>query len=442
MYICRRSAIRIICYALALVAVMGEFIYLERSRELTYLNSTENGYYHAFAELVDSIGELNTALQKCRYSSTPPMINSCCADIYACSVSAQAAMGQLPFSGYEYDIISSFAARAADLAMCLSKSSAQGNKLSREELGAIEDYAATAEQMQKELTEFFDRVDEGSIALHGTEDDDSGIMTLSQGFESLEQKLRVLPDFCYDGALSPDVSERKAKLIEQEELVSPEDAIKKAADFMDISPDRLEISSRHEGSLPVYCISYLNGSRMVDITRHGGKVVYFTDSYVPGTPVYSDGEAREIAESFLKNKGYDAMTLIESTFSGEYASFIFAPLEDQILCYPDYVKVNVALDSGRITGFEALNYVSFHCTRQMPEIKVSEEDAAAMLSPDLGIISHRLAVILSDGLNELLCHEFRCRASDGSEMIVYINAVTGVEEEIKPLGAGRSYEVI
>ena len=441
MYIGKRSAIRAVCFALALVAVMGEFIHMERDRHLTYQAFTDNGYAHAFSELVDSMGELNTALQKCRYASTPPMVNSCCGEIMTSSVSAQTAMGQLPFSSYELDVSSCFAARAADLAACLSKSSARGDPLSAEELETLEAYADTADQMHIALTDLFDRVDDGTVSLHSS-DGDADSLTLSDGFYALEQKLRALPDFCYDGALSPDITERKAKLIENTELISPEEAVDKASDFLGISPDRLRIASRHEGALPIYSVSYLNGSRYIDITRQGGQVVYFMDSYTPGSPVYSESDAGKIAGSFLKNMGYGSMTLLDGSDLGEFGSFVFAPETDGVLCYPDYVRVSVALDTGRITGLEAVNYVKYHYARQIPDVEISEEEAAGTLSDRLEIKSHRLAVILSDGFNELLCHEFRCKAADGTELLVYINAVTGIEEEIKPLDMGKDYNVV
>ena len=52
------------------------------------------------------------------------------------------------------------------------------------------------------------------------------------------------------------------------------------------------------------------------------------------------------------------------------------------------------------------------------------------MDPSLTILSSGLAVIPTEGKYELLCHEFICQTADGMHAIVYINAQTGVEENI------------
>ena len=40
----------------------------------------------------------------------------------------------------------------------------------------------------------------------------------------------------------------------------------------------------------------------------------------------------------------------------------FAPEIDDVLIYPDLIKVNVALDNGEVVGYEALGYIMSHHT--------------------------------------------------------------------------------
>jgi germination protein YpeB len=101
-----------------------------------------------------------------------------------------------------------------------------------------------------------------------------------------------------------------------------------------------------------------------------------------------------------------------------------------VICYNDLVKVTVAMDNGRIVGFEGKGYLMCHTDREIPEAEVTESDAAKLVNSDLDILSHDMAVIPTMGKNEVFCHEFKCENSDGRHYIVYVNAVTGNQENI------------
>jgi germination protein YpeB len=98
--------------------------------------------------------------------------------------------------------------------------------------------------------------------------------------------------------------------------------------------------------------------------------------------------------------------------------------------YPDLVKVSVAMDNGEILGYDAKGFLVNHTEREYPEKLYSQTSAEKSISPKLTVLSHRLAVIPTDGLNEKLCYEFVCQSESGRKTLVYINAETGEEEQI------------
>ena len=71
-----------------------------------------------------------------------------------------------------------------------------------------------------------------------------------------------------------------------------------------------------------------------------------------------------------------------------------------------------------------------HHTRTLSEPVISEEDARTAVDDSLTILSSGLAVIPTSGQYELLCREFICQTPDGMHVIVYINAETGIEENL------------
>ena len=91
----------------------------------------------------------------------------------------------------------------------------------------------------------------------------------------------------------------------------------------------------------------------------------------------------------------------------------------------------IALDTGRVVGFEAAGYLMNHTEqRDLPSPAVSAEQARALLAEGLTVLSQRLAVIPTSGEYELLCHEFKCQDTDGRHVLIYVNVQTGQEERI------------
>jgi hypothetical protein len=81
-------------------------------------------------------------------------------------------------------------------------------------------------------------------------------------------------------------------------------------------------------------------------------------------------------------------------------------------------------------SFDARGYITAHHARNLKQPTLSAEEAVAKLSPHLIMKSFKLCVIPSGGLNERYCYEFLCLAEDGQQILVYINADTGAEEQL------------
>ena len=72
----------------------------------------------------------------------------------------------------------------------------------------------------------------------------------------------------------------------------------------------------------------------------------------------------------------------------------FAYKQDDIIVYPDLIKVKISLDNGQMVGFECKNYLISHRAREIEEPTLSLDEARALLSSDFEVESERLAIIL------------------------------------------------
>jgi germination protein YpeB len=104
--------------------------------------------------------------------------------------------------------------------------------------------------------------------------------------------------------------------------------------------------------------------------------------------------------------------------------------EGNVVCYPDLIKVGVALDTGEIVFIEAAGYIANHHNREIPKEKYSVSDAITTLSSALTVESVKKCIIPTDGKLEKMCYEFTCKGVDDETILVYINVDTLQEEQI------------
>lgn len=141
-------------------------------------------------------------------------------------------------------------------------------------------------------------------------------------------------------------------------------------------------------------------------------------------------EALDAAKKFLERKGYTNMHESYYMINNNVLTANFAYNQNGVVCYPDLIKVGIALDDGSLQSFEAIGYLKSHKQREIPPVAVSAEAAKSKVPSDINIIGVETAIIPSAGENEILCHEFECEDANGQRFIIYVNAATGEQEKI------------
>ena len=91
-----------------------------------YRRQLDNGYRQAFTELTAAAGELDAALEKVTYATTPALFATLCAQAYATAQAAQSALGELPYGNVELEQTAAFFAKAGDYAMAMARGTNAG----------------------------------------------------------------------------------------------------------------------------------------------------------------------------------------------------------------------------------------------------------------------------------------------------------------------------
>jgi hypothetical protein len=119
-------------YILAAFAAQGGLALANYTQAEQYRLHLENSYRHAFSELVTSVGDLDSSLQKTLYANSPELLGAMCTEVYGRALSAQHALGELPFSAYQFENTSGFITKVGDYALIAVKKAGSGETMNEE----------------------------------------------------------------------------------------------------------------------------------------------------------------------------------------------------------------------------------------------------------------------------------------------------------------------
>ncbi len=437
-----RKKLRIlgVSFLAAAFAVTAGFAVQGRARAAYYQRMVQTGNQRAFAELTAAVGELDAALEKGLYAATPSLFAAQCTQAYGKALAAQTALGELPYGNVELEQTAAFLAKAGDYVMVLAKHAAGGAACTEEERETLRGLRQAAAELSSALRELEAALYAGTVEPQDLEAVQARLAQAAEGgqipagslFQDIEAEFPELPTLIYDGPFSEHLAGRSPRMLEGLPQVSAEEARETAAAFLDLKAEVFTLAAGGEGEIPTYSFTAQvdGGSLWVEVTRTGGQILSVVSDRPVSEAVLTQEEAQQAAAAFLAGHGYAGM--VPTYFIQQEGVLIasFAAAQDGVVCYPDLVKVSVALDSGRLAGFESHGYLMCHGSRTLAQPAVDREEAQASVSPDLTVLAHQLAVIPTGGQYEVLCHEFKCRRPDGGHAIVYVNAGTGQEERI------------
>lgn len=167
----------------------------------------------------------------------------------------------------------------------------------------------------------------------------------------------------------------------------------------------------------------------ISVSRKGGHVVFMNYNREASVEVINMEKANELGKEFLNTRGISNMKETYYMKQDGIVTINYAYMQNDVIMYPDLIKLKVALDNGEILGIETTGYLNSHTERTLEEVQISKEKAKESLNKELEILSEGLAVIPTEYQTEVLCYEFKGKVED-REFLVYINAITGREEDV------------
>ena len=416
----------------------GTLMYLE-SRD--YRNVLQSQYERSLYNLVSDVEQIQVSMSKIPVSASQKQSLLMFADVWRQANAAQERLNSLPISNAALQDVSKYLSQVGDFCYALLKAANRGESLTQSEwnnfdkLKNYSQYLSTQiHALEQDVSQ--GRMDWGEIRTAGREIFEKKLQnSVETKFEQIAESMQKYPTLIYDGPFSENVLNIKPRVLSEKEI-SLDKAKEIAANIL--GKDKVESISQYSDKkgerIPAYALSVKmkgrrDGEVNIDISKNGGHVVYMLDSRDVNGDKIGMKEAVERGRKFLESIGYKDMI---PTFSLKYDSTAlvnYVYVDGNHVVYPDQIKLKIALDNGDIVGIESQHYLIAHYDRDIPNPRITPEEARKNVSQKLNIRNVRLAVIPMESLREVYCYEFY-GDYDGEKYIVYINSQDGNEERI------------
>ncbi|MCG8482668.1 MAG: germination protein YpeB [Clostridia bacterium] len=431
-----------------IVAVIGTGVwgYLQYQAKEDYYLFIDNQMRRNYHDLVGSVETISSELSKLMISTQTKENMVLFSKVWQNAYNAEDYLAQLPLSHEATSKSDKYLNQLGDYTFAMAQKSIKGDTLSQEDIENLEQLYQYSIQLSSGLNEIKDETIGGkawqneyrrqrTLQLLEKKTEDIGEQNSVQAqFTQFEERLNKYPELIYDGPFSEHVIQgAKPKL--RGSKISIEEAEKRAKDF--IGEDKIEAIERDDGSKgrivthsfkvqqkdsdsPIY----------IDISEIKGYTVSVLDNRPVEKANISRKQSIEVANDFLNEKGYHNMMPTYSLKTDNTVLINYAYAQDNVVMYPDLIKVKVALDNGDIVGFDATHFLTLNTPRDIKEPSISPAEARQSVSVRATITEEpRLCYIPTNFNGEIYCYEIKATKND-EHFLIYINADTGMEEKI------------
>ena len=431
-----RHMLSIVVVLVTIIVALALYTY-KKQRE--YRQASENSYNLAFFELVDYVDSVEVYLAKALVSNSPEHGAETLTYVWREANLAQSYLARLPINSVELENTAKFLNQVSDYSFTLSRKNMNGEGLTQEDLNNLTelhnyslDLKNTLNQLSEELNS--GRISWGELTKKGSPVFAQEVSNISKdSFSNMEENFHEYAGLIYDGAFSEHLTNPERKGLTGNEITE-EQAKQIATDFWK-KENIQEIKSNgltQNANIECYdfSIKKKNGiDAWISISKIGGHVVLANSNKDVKAEIITQEQANEIGINFLNTREISNMKPTYYLKQNGIVTINYAYVQDNVIVYPDLIKLKIALDTGEILGMETTGYLNSHYVRNFGTPKISLEQAKEKINKNLEITSEGMAMIPTEYQTEILCWEFKGYVED-RQFLVYINVETGKEEDV------------
>lgn len=401
--------------------------------------ASEDEYNRAMYEMVGYISNVESELAKLQITNTPKMTSTTLASIWKQSNLAKENLEELPSTQNSMSKASKYLSQVSDYSYSLLKKTTQNEKLNDEEYATIAKLYKSSQDLGSIMTDIYNDLNDGRIRwdeLKKVSDEklsQSEEVTTVSNIQKIGKNFQEYEGLIYDGAFSDHLLNMQPKSLSNNEVTKDQAKENIIKIFKEENIEKLEELEDSNGIIDLYNfkLKLKNESdvKNISMTKKDGKLYLMISDRKVEEEKISMEEAENKGLEFLKKIGIENVKENYYLKTENFAIINYAAMQNDVVLYPDLIKVKVALDTGEICSVEAQGYIFNHIKRNDITPRISIEKARNSINKNLNILSEGIAIIPTESKSEILTYEFKGKI-DEREFLIYVNAKTGEEEKI------------
>lgn len=430
-----RALIGIPVIAVILIALL---VYKIKENEKSFDLQQSNMYDMSLYQLTDHVQNVENFLAKSTISSSSEAGAETLTHVWKEADIAVSYLSQIPLNIEQLNKTAKFLNQVSEYSYTLSRKNIYKEKLSQQDLDNLKNLHSYSVELKNSLEQMEEQISLGQVSWRDLQQNKEQNYTRQVdnidniSFVDIDNNFNEFEGLIYDGAFSEHIELQDKKGLTGDEITEDEAEVV----VRNILKDNIEKIKRNgkisNSDIPLYQFEVTDKQKdiiNIAISVKGGKLVLLNKNREVIDEVLTREEANQKGKEFLEQIGFANMQ--ESYFQTQenIITINYVYKQDEIIVYPDLIKVKVALDNGEILGVETNGYLNSHTERTDITPEISKNEAKATLNPNLDIQAENLAIIPTEWKTEILCYEFKGKI-DETEFLVYINAKTGREENI------------
>ena len=428
-----RQKARIILYLSAVIIVLGIVSISQTVKANRYKQDDFITKQMALIALDENLNNISTNLEKTIYVSTPTMLSKLSTELWREASGAKTNLSLLPTGEKTVANTYKFLSQVGEFVMALERKSASGQSLTDKEREQLLSLYNLCNSLSEDINRISHEIQNGTYSFEEikstlSKSKNSDVKSFAENIDDTEQTLTDIPTLIYDGPFSEHLSQSEPKLLSGLGNISQEEALETAKKICHKEKDVLRFSHNEDGDLPCYVFQGDNST--IAVTKQGGKPCYMISSQFVGEIQLKYDDVVNKATEYLDSLGYSDMKASYYFIEDGICTINFAAVQNDIVMYPDLIKVGISLENGEILSFDATGYISNHTRRNNVTAKISMEEAEKVVNNQLEIIDSQICVIPTEWKTEQLCYEIHCKDKDNREFLIYIDCETGMEDNI------------
>lgn len=395
---------------------------IENSNLKTNLNTI---YQKSYYDFYDQLNNTEIKMNKLINTNNPAMQEKLLQEISKNANDAQASLNNLPISVNGMEKCLTFINQVAGYTSTLSKQLANGKSLKSQDKATLTKLNSSISSMRRNLSQLSNQIQGGYDILSNSIKLDGDYNNFTISLQSVNTSDVEYPTMIYDGPFAESQVNKKVKGLNLPE-VDKEKAQDNLSVITKISKENLNFTNENHGRFACYNFEWKDENDnlvFAQVSKNGGKLLNMTSMSDNKDKNLGLDEAITSAKQFLKQNGINDTYCVWSDIVGGNAYLNFAPIQNDVILYPDLVKLKIDLADGKILGYEATGYYTNHTNRSLGNFAISKQNALEQIDSKFKVDTVKKALAPIE-FSEVLCWEIKCDYAE-SVYYFYIDANTG-----------------